>query len=76
MYIDDYIGTTTPIEETVWDAVAWLGVRWKKCLHKLSRLLDKAIKSQMKFHIRIPNSKYSPNHNPNPNPNSYDNALF
>ena len=30
----------------------------------------------LKFHINIPNSKYSPNHNPNPKPNSYDNALF
>ena len=34
----------------------------------------------LKFHIKIPNSKYNPNHNPNPkpnpNPNSYDNALF
>ena len=26
------------------------------------------------FHIRIPNSKYSPNHNSNPN--SYHNAFF
>ena len=30
----------------------------------------------LKFHIKIPNSKYNPNPNPKPNPNSYDNALF
>ena len=30
------------------------------------------------FFIKIPNWKYSANHNPKPNPNSYDtgNALF
>ena len=28
------------------------------------------------FHIRIPNSKDSPNPNPEPNTNSYDNGLF
>ena len=28
------------------------------------------------FHIRIPNSKYSPNPNHNSNPNSYHNAFF
>ena len=32
--------------------------------------------SWLTFHIRIPNSKYSPNPNPNPKPNPYDNAFI
>ena len=38
--------------------------------------MPKQLSCGMTFHIRIPNSKYSPNPNNNPKPNYYDNALF